>query len=463
MPRKIIISKFGGTSVGNPLALRKSAALSAKTGSSVIIVSATSGTTNLIERLAKTVLQGNLDLSSNLVQEIIKKHQGMSEELEVDDRTKKVMESIYIELETLAKGMTLLKECSKKAMDGLYAIGERLSSTLFAAVLKQESSKLMVQLLDIRNVLKTDSCYGKARPLLDEIKKNAQEKLLNEINNGTCFVTQGFIGQTLSGDTTTLGRGGSDYSASLLAESLNAEVLEIWTDVAGIATTDPRLLNNAKIISEITYQEASELATFGAKILHPTTLAPAIRENIPVFVGSSQEPEKGGTWIKKQTENSPLIRAITVKKDQAILTLRNPVMVNAYGFLAQIFSVFETHRISIDTITTSEISVAMTVDLITLENKKLFTDLQKLGSVEVEKNLSLISLVGNNINHTPGLGQGVFNALQGDSFCPEKINVRLFCLGASKNHFCFLVQESYSKKAIEKLHNAFIDGVNHAN
>ena len=137
-------------------------------------------------------------------------------------------------------------------------------------------------------------------------------------------------------------------------------------------------------------------------------------------------------------------------------------MVNAYGFLAQIFSVFETHQISIDTITTSEISVAMTVDLKTLENKKLLTDLKKLGTVEVEKNLSLISLVGNNINHTPGLGQGVFNALQENNIGQEKINVRLFCLGASKNHFCFLVQENFSKEVIKKLHKAFIDGENHA-
>ena len=213
--------------------------------------------------------------------------------------------------------------------------------------------------------------------------------------------------------TTTLGRGGSDYSAAILAEGIHAAILEIWTDVAGIATTDPRLCEKARPIDEISFKEASELATFGAKILHPATLLPAIRKNIPVFVGSSFDLKAGGTWVRKEVSQTPLIRAMALRKKQVLVTLSTPEMLHAHGFLFRLFEIFNDHKVSIDAITTSEISVSVTLDDSALLNKKLITDLSKFADVQVEENLGLISLIGNNINHTPGLARRIFDADSG--------------------------------------------------
>jgi aspartate kinase len=250
--------------------------------------------------------------------------------------------------------------------------------------------------------------------------------------------------------TTTLGRGGSDYSAAILAEGVGADELEIWTDVAGIATTDPRLCPAAKPIHEISFKEASELATFGAKVLHPATLLPAIRKNIPVFVGSSFDAEARGTWVKKEVTEHPLIRAMALRKKQVLVTISTPEMLHTHGFLFQVFRIFNEHKVSIDAITTSEISVSVTLDDSTLLNKKLIADLSQIADVQVEDNLCLISLIGNNINHTSGLAKKIFETI------PE-INVRMICLGASKHNFCFLVKEDQGAEAVQKLHAKFIE------
>ena len=200
---------------------------------------------------------------------------------------------------------------------------------------------------------------------------------------------------------------------------------------------------------EISFKEASELATFGAKVLHPATLAPAMRKNIPVFVGSSFDPAQTGTWVRHEVEDYPLVRALALRKNQVLVTLTTPEMLHAHGFLFQIFKVFNDHKISIDAITTSEISVSVTLDNSALVNKELIQELSKFAEVQSEDNLSLISLIGNNINHTPGLAHKIFSAI------PE-INVRMICLGASKHNICFLVKEEHGPETIQRLHELLI-------
>jgi aspartate kinase len=265
------------------------------------------------------------------------------------------------------------------------------------------------------------------------------------------IVTQGFIGQNDDGYTTTLGRGGSDYSAALIAEALNAKNLAIWTDVVGIFTTDPRITDQARAIKEISFGEAAEMATFGAKILHPATLIPAMRQNIPVFVGSSKEPEKGGTRIQKKVESKPTYRSISLRKEQTLVTVKSPAMLHASGFLAKVFAVLAKHELSVDLITTSEISVAMTFDNPTgstqaLLNSTVVEELEQLCEVSVENGLSLIAVVGNSIHKTNGVGTSIFDALSG-------INVRMICQGASEHNLCFLVNETQANETVEKLHN----------
>lgn len=448
---KLIVSKFGGTSMANAECMRRSAAVAKSRGSKIIVVSATSGTTNQLIELSKVAATGDWEKSLQILTEIRKKHLMIAEDLKVSANILNDLTDLLDRLDTLAQGISMLMECSKRAFDRLQSYGERLSSTLMVkAVSDCWEGQRNVSFFDIREVILTDSYFGRATPNLDEIKKRAAHFWPHIKEDEVVYVTQGFIGQNEKGQTTTLGRGGSDYSAALIGEAVDADCIEIWTDVAGISTTDPRIHKNARAIDEITFQEASEMAVFGAKVLHPTTLTPAMRKDIPVFVGSSFSPEEKGTWIYKRTEAKPPIRAIALKKDQCLLTLKNPRMMNAYGFLARIFDVFEAHKVSVDSVTTSEISVAMTVDNSALENRELFEALELLGEVMVEEGFSLVSLIGNQINHTAGLGKHIFSSI-------SDINVRMICLGASKHNLCLLVAENEGNSVVQKLHETLIE------
>lgn len=451
---QLIVSKFGGTSMGDAECMLRSAEVSFLRGSSLVAVSATSGTTNELISLGKTAESQPWPETEKIIYKIQDRHRNIARNLAISEHAAGLLEVLFEEMNSLAKGIHLLRDCSSKALDMLMSLGERMSSILFAEalarVLNNHSSKKTAELFDVRTVLRTDDSFGKAKPLISEIASLCALHLGFLRDGKRVVVTQGYIGMTDEGMTTTLGRGGSDYSAAILAEGVAADVLEIWTDVAGIATTDPRICTKAKPISEISFKETSELATFGAKVLHPATLLPAIRKNIPVFVGSSFDPDARGTWVRKDVETHPLIRALALRKNQVLVTLTTPEMLYAHGFLFQIFKIFNDHKVSIDAITTSEISVSVTLDDSTLLNKKLIGDLSQIAEVQVEDNLSLISLIGNNINHTPGLGKRVFDTI-------ADINVRMICLGASKHNFCFLVSEEQGPDAIRRLHECFIE------
>ncbi len=452
--KQLIVSKFGGTSMGDAQCMLRSAEVAFKQGSSVVIVSATSGTTNDLIALGKTAEGQSWDEAEVILSKIQKRHLQLAAELELPPVSREKLVILFEEMSSLAKGIHLLRDCSVKAQDTLMSLGERMSSTLFTEAMAQTLSKhkdgRTAMLFDVRDVLRTDDAFGKARPLTKEIASLCKEKLGFLRDGKTVICTQGFIGKTEEGMTTTLGRGGSDYSAAIVAEGVGADVLEIWTDVAGIATTDPRICPKAKPIDEISFKEASELATFGAKILHPATLLPAIRKNIPVFVGSSFDAEARGTWVRKEVSEHPLIRAMAMRKNQVLVTLSTPEMLHTHGFLFQIFKIFNDHQVSIDAITTSEISVSVTLDDSTLLNKKLISDLGQIAEVQVEEQLTLISLIGNNINHTPGLSRKIFEQI-------SDINVRMICLGASKHNFCFLVSDNNGAETIQRLHAGFIE------
>lgn len=433
-------------------AMRRSAEIVKREQSHLVVVSATYGTTNQLVEISKVAPVSDWKSCRKIFTKIRERHLDLARELEVTSECVEDIEAILNELKTLAKGINLLRDCSPKAYDSLVAIGERLSSRIFTECLGQIWREKQVSCLDVREVMITDQNFNQARPLKETLKKKCSSKLIDAKYGHRAFVTQGFIGADEDGHTTTLGRGGSDFSAALLAWGSDANVLQIWTDVAGIATTDPRICPKASPISEITFSEASELANFGAKILHPATLAPAHELGIPVFVGSSYEPDSKGTWIYEETESKPLIRAMAMRKDQTLLTLKNPKMLQTYGFLYDIFKVFNDHKMSVDSITTSEISVAMTINgkLDQTTHKEFMQDLRELGEVQVEEDLTLVSLIGNKINHTSGLASKIFGSI-------PNINVRMICLGASKHNFCFLVNNGSGAEAIQALHQTFIE------
>lgn len=449
-----VVSKFGGTSMGDAECMKRSAQVAFNQNAKIVVVSATSGTTNDLIELSKTAEKSSWENAQLILTKIKVKHLKLARELDLTPEKIDLLDNLFEELESMCRGIHLLKDCSLKALDSIQSIGERLSSILFNEamniILKKNSANYNSELFDCRKIIKTDEQFSKARPITKEIMIQCEKELSYLKHTDKMIVTQGFIGSTLSGMTTTLGRGGSDYSAAIFAEGVGADILEIWTDVAGIATTDPRIYQKAKPIGEISFKEASELATFGAKVLHPATLLPAIRSQIPVFVGSSFQPELGGTWVKENVQENPLVRALAKRSKQVLVTLSTPEMLYTHGFLFQIFKIFNDHKVSIDAITTSEISVSMTLDDATLNNKTLFEELAKIADVQIEENLCLISLIGNNINHTPGLSKRIFETI------PD-INVRMICLGASKHNFCFLVNEENANIVITRLHQTFID------
>lgn len=454
----VVVSKFGGTSMGDATCMLRSAEISFQHKSNIIVVSATSGTTNNLLNLSELAKNGQQEEIAPLQQEIKAQHLSIAKELNADSQSLQDLQKLLTEVDSITQGIYLLRDCSEKTKDALLSLGERMSSVLFTVALQkvfaEKNHSPSVTLLDVRTVLKTDDKFGKARPLTDTIIQLCKKKLADCLDKKTVYVTQGFIGQTLAGATTTLGRGGSDYTAAILAEGISAHTLEIWTDVAGVSTTDPRLCSDAVVIDEITFKEMSELATFGAKVLHPATLLPAIRSHIPVLVASSFDPQKSGTWVRKEVKKSPLIRALALRKNQTLVTLSTPEMLYAHGFLFQIFKIFNDHKVSIDAITTSEISVAVTLDNVDLNNKNVFdkltAELSNVADVQIENKLSLISLIGNNINHTPGLAKKIFAAI-------ADINVRMICYGASRHNFCFLVEDTQGVEVIQRLHKQFIN------
>jgi aspartate kinase len=453
---KKVVSKFGGTSMGDAKCMLRSAEVSHTQSAFVVVVSATSGTTNQLIELSQKAQSSKWDQCEPLIQKIEARHLQIAKDLGAEQQLKVLLQPLFDEMESIAKGVFLLKDCSARALDTLVSLGERMSSVLFTqamtAVLHQHGLKKHVHWLDVREILCTDDQFGKARPQTDKIAVLAAEKIGHLNPQATVIVTQGFIGRSEEGFTTTLGRGGSDYSAAIVAEAVQADILEIWTDVAGIATTDPRICADARPLEEISFKEASELATFGAKVLHPATLEPAMRKNIPVFVGSSFDAGQKGTWIRREVKSAPLLRALALRKKQVLVTLTTPEMLHSHGFLFKVFKVFNENKVSIDAVTTSEISVSLTLDDATLLNKKLVQELSHFAEVQIEDNLSLVSLIGNNINHTPGLAKKIFETI------PE-VNVRMICLGASKHNFCFLVKEESGPEVIQRLHKGFGLGI----
>ncbi len=450
MTCSLVVSKFGGTSMGNFASMERSARISMERGATVVVVSATSGTTDRLIEIAKSASSGRLEDCEKLVFGIKERHLGILAETGNNPQSQTQLESYFTELELLVQNLAILKELTPRAHDHILSLGERMSSLIFRDVMATLLPARKVTLLDARTVIKTDSNFGKATPQLEVIEKTARERM--DLSGETVYVTQGFIGSDLQGNTTILGRGGSDYSAALFAEAISAQVLEIWTDVAGVATTDPRLVKEAKIIPELTYSEAAEMAQYGAKILHPATIAPAVRKNIPVFVGSSFEKDLPGTWIRTSVEHRPSVRAITKRSAQALVTITTPSMYNAYGFMGELFDVFGRHRVSVDCVTTSEISVAVTVDNATLENERFIRDLEKVGNIHIEAGYALVSLIGNELTRKSALAKAIFTTI-------DDVNVRMMSLGASSYNFNFLVKEEDSKAVIQKLHRALIEAL----
>ncbi|MEZ9594966.1 lysine-sensitive aspartokinase 3 [Shewanella sp. 10N.261.52.F9] len=440
------VAKFGGTSVADYEAMQRCAdIIISNPQTRVVVVSASSGVTNKL--VALTQEETSSEQSKALIKSIASIQYQILDRLGNPSDVAAQIDKVLSHIATLSERLKLTR--SKAVMDELLSQGEMCSSVFFAAVLRDKGACSAA--FDVRQVLRTDSHHGRAEPQIELIAELTAAHL-QPLLTDQVIVTQGFVGADSEGNTTTLGRGGSDYSAALLAEALQANAVEIWTDVAGIYTTDPRLAPNATPIAEISFNEAAEMATFGAKVLHPATILPAVRQKIQVFVGSSWAPEQGGTWIRHKVSSEPVYRAVALRRDQTLLNLHSLQMLHAQGFLAETFATLAKHKISVDLITTSEVNVALTLDKTGsdssgqgLLSEALLQELSQHCRVRVEENLALVAVIGNNIASTAGVCRRVFEVL-------EAYNVRMICQGASPHNLCILVDESEAGNVIRALH-----------
>ena len=403
-----------------------------------VVVSAVGGITNILVKLCNSTTSNR----NKLIEQIQYTHLNLAQELNlsIDD---KIIKSI----QRLRKPHEFTKEQS----DNILSLGEDLSSFILHAFLKSQG--VDVEFVDIRCHLITDNHFGKATPDLKGIKTCIKSLPKN------LFITQGFIGCTEKNKTTTLGRGGSDYSAALLAEALKAKELLIYTDVLGVYTIDPNIIPTAYRIDELNFQEMAEMANFGAKILHPATLEPCVRAQIPVHILSTFEPEKLGTKINVGENKKPIpkVVAITMRKNQVLVTVKSLNMLNACGFLSNIFGVLAKHKISVDLITTSEVSVALTIDENSLcshglnpfiKDKTLIKELEQFAEITVEEELTLLAVIGSGLTIS-GVVQGIFSTIM-------PYFIRLVCYGASNSSIGILVRKNDAENVAKLLHKKLL-------
>ena len=449
----MVIMKFGGTSVENAAAIQRVAEIvrSRRKLGPVVVVSAFAKVTDQLVLMGQKASSGDYDSSLQLLQALRERHLATADELLGKNFSAKIapkIESILAQLEEFLRGVAAVKELSPRSSDYLLSFGELFSSQIVAATLPVLG--LDAIWVDARDCIVTDATHTRALPLMDETRERSMAKIAPIVRKGRIPVMGGFIAATKDGIPTTLGRGGSDYSAAIIGAALNAKSIEIWTDVEGMMTTDPRLCPDARTIRRISFNEAAELAYFGAKVLHPATLLPAIHKNIPVFVLNSRNLKSKGTRI---TEHAPhgrdTFRAITAKTGISIVNVVASRGVMVHGFLRSVFEGLDQHEASVDIVAISEVSLSFTMETKRLP-KALLSELERIADVTCDDQQAIVCLVGEDIHGKPGIAASVFTTV-----AEAGVNVRMISQGASEINISFVIRESDVPRAVRHLHNRF--------
>lgn len=447
----MIVMKFGGTSVQNAEAIERVAGIVAgrRAERPVVVVSAMGKTTDRLLELASTAVEGHRKQVIGLLHELRDFHGREARKLVPPAHRVAVetcLDEHFQELSELLKGLSVLGELTPRSLDVIASYGERLSSLIVSQAFEHRG--LPAILLDSRRYIVTDARYTQATPLSEPTGRRLQEAIPPLLADGRVPVLGGFIAATEQGVTTTLGRGGSDFTAAIVGAALDAERIEIWTDVDGMLTADPTLFRGARRVKLISFEEASELAYFGAKVLHPSTLLPAVQKQIPVSILNSHNPQAAGTVITNRAPKTRnIFKSIACKKSITIVDICSTRMLMAYGFLRAIFEVFERYQTPVDMVSTSEVSVSLTVDN-PRHLPEIVEELRRIANVSYEGGKAIVCLVGDNIKFTPGVAGKVFKAV-------EKVNVRMISQGASELNISFVVDENRLKEVVSRLHRTF--------
>ena len=451
----MIVMKFGGTSVQDAQAIDRVAGIVRErlAEKPVVVVSALAKITDQLLGMAVAAGAGQRDRALDLCRAARERHYNTAAELlgtRAFEQIAPDLEADFNGLDELLRGVVAVGELTLRTTDAIAGFGERVSSKIAAAAFSQRNIEAVH--VDARRCIVTDNNFGKAVPQFEETDARLAEVMTPLLDRGRVPVMGGFIASTHEGVSTTLGRGGSDFSAAIAGAGLNAQRIEIWTDVDGMMTTDPGLCPQARRIKSITFEEAAELAYFGAKVLHPATLLPAIRKNIPVLILNSRNPKNEGTRITATApKGKNIFKAIAAKKRITVVDVVATRMLMAHGFLKSIFEVFANHRCPVDMVSTSEVSVSLTVD----SNESIAAiaaDLARLADVKYEGRQAIVCLVGENIRNTPGIAAKVFG-------CIGDVNIRMISQGASEINISFVIDEADVPAVVSRLHHAFFSEV----
>ena len=463
---RLVVMKFGGTSVEDAAAILRTAQIVAgrvaKGLQPVVVVSAMAKVTDLLLSAAATAAKGDRASALAITERLRIRHRDTATQLTAAGSrdaalgndganpavvaTHAWMDAEFDGLDEVLRGLAVVGELTPRISDMIVSYGERLSSRMITEAFAR--CGLNAVHVDARQCIVTDAQYGKAIPQDAAIERRLKEKVAPHLAEGRVPVMGGFIGSTEQGVTTTLGRGGSDFTAALVGGGIDAGAIEIWTDVNGIMTADPRVCPDALRVKIISFEEAAELAYFGAKVLHPATILPAVKKNIPVFVLNSKNAENSGTRITAMAPHcSSPFKSIAAKKRLTIMDIVASRMLLSHGYLREIFEVFDKHRCPVDMVSTSEVSVSLSVD----SNEKLpaiAADLSKLADVKYEGRKALICMVGENIRGQNGIAARVFQTVR-------HVNLRMISQGASEINMSFMVEEDDADEAVRSLHAEF--------
>lgn len=430
----MIVMKFGGSSVESAEAILRVAGIVQARAERrpVVVVSAMGKTTNRLLEAANLAVSGQRAAALAKVEELRAYHHKEADRF----GAAATIDEHFQELSELVRGLAILGELTPRSIDAVSSFGERLSSEIVAMALEATH-------VDSRQVIVTDERHTQAAPLYAETNVK-----LSGVTWGKISVMGGFIGATRAGVTSTLGRGGSDFTASIVGAGIDAEEIQIWTDVDGMLSADPTVIPGGRRVKSISFAEAAELAYFGAKVLHPSTVLPAIEKNIPVLILNSRRPEVSGTRITAEgPETKSPAKSIASKKNITVVNIQSTRMLMAHGFLRKIFEVFDRHETPVDMIATSEVSVSLTIDF-TAHLEDIARELREFSEVEIEDSNAIVCLVGDNIRWQAGIAHRVFRAL-------DSINVRMISQGASLRNLSVVVAQKDLREATERLHNEF--------
>ena len=450
----LVVMKFGGTSVEDPAAIGRTAAIVAgrvaQGKKPVVVVSAMAKVTDQLLRAAAAAAAGDRTGALAISSRLRSRHRDTACVLVKNPADSVALQTLidqkFDSLDEILRGLSAILELTPRISDLIVSFGERISSRMVAAAFRERS--IDAAHLDARDIIVTDSQFQRAAPLDAIIEKRALEHLQPHVTAGRVPVLGGFIASNEAGVTTTLGRGGSDFTGALLGSALSADAIEIWTDVDGIMTADPRVCPDALRVKVISFEEAAELAYFGAKVLHPATILPAVKKNIPVYVLNSRNAACEGTRITSLAPpcGSPF-KSIAVKRKLSIIDVVASRMLMTHGYMKDIFTIFDKHQCPVDMVSTSEVSVSLSVD----SNDKLpaiAADLSQLADVKYEGRKALVCLVGDDIRGRSGMAAQVFNAVR-------HINLRMISQGASEINMSFMIDEDDADEAVRSLHAAF--------